>query len=242
MTYAQISQYFEDLINRVPELKDFFHGDYNDINENDKSSIQYPCLWIETPDAQIIGDEDSHQMRWSTALVVLSESDPNNKKTIKYEREITYRIAVKVLQTILYDATSEYHNFQLSNNGLVAIPPRYADHLIGWQIPISIDTSLNCTAITSGYQAMPDPFEITVADNQVSVVSQVSGDWSYSQNNGSATEITNQENLSFTRTGNIYITQTFEWNGQTHTYSCYLPEEVNNAKSVPFEFNPYNEY
>lgn len=75
--YRNIIDYFTMLARQHVKLNSSYHGDYEQILGATNTNIEYPCLWIESPEAKAMGDTDTLSLSWACAIVVLYQA-PND--------------------------------------------------------------------------------------------------------------------------------------------------------------------
>jgi hypothetical protein len=83
MKYTDIISYLKSL-GRHRDIKYTAFGDYEEILGPERNNIDYPCLWIESPEGSVLGDLDTMRLQWECAFVVLINSSPDD-----YAKHIT---------------------------------------------------------------------------------------------------------------------------------------------------------
>ena len=96
---AELRQYFYEISEANPDIKHFIFGDAERVVSEDRSRIEYPCLWLETP--TIIYDLPKNQKKKLIAnFVILSNSAPDDWNKSETESDKCAQIMNDVLQTL----------------------------------------------------------------------------------------------------------------------------------------------
>jgi len=103
MTYSTFTQYLRDLGESHTLINTVIMGDYEDIISKERSTIDYPALWIETPSVIYEGDDDAVKEIYEGSVVVLQNGsylDPDIQKcnldeTFAIARELLFRMTLK---------------------------------------------------------------------------------------------------------------------------------------------------
>jgi hypothetical protein len=135
MNYEGFIDYIKDLGDAHADIQSIVIADYDDIITRERTDLQYPCLWIETPTVRYRGDNDSVREIYEGALVILqngSNLDPdivasNLKETFIIAREFLFRIA-------LYE-----NKMSITNKELSAIATLGNDNDQGWRLSFDIE-------------------------------------------------------------------------------------------------------
>ena len=103
MTYETFTQYLHDLGASHVDIQDVVMGDYEDIISKERTTLRYPCLWIETPSVSYEGDEDALREIYEGSLVVLQNGSnmdidiqkANLNQTFLIARDILFRFCLR---------------------------------------------------------------------------------------------------------------------------------------------------
>lgn len=71
MTYGSFTSYLKSLGESHLSIMAVIMGDYDDIISLERSTIEYPALWIETPSVTYTGDNDAAREIYTGAMTVL---------------------------------------------------------------------------------------------------------------------------------------------------------------------------
>jgi len=140
MTYLDHIDYLTQLGHAHKQIKSVVIGDFQDIADKERAEIQYPCLWIESPESQFVGDNDAFEEQKSGAFVVLQNGDPKDEDKRKYNLEQTYRIARSIALRMIRDYS--YLRYTIKNKRLSMIESIYNDYDQGWRFTFDQIASL----------------------------------------------------------------------------------------------------
>lgn len=149
MTYREIIDYFDALAVAHVDIKESFHGDYEQIlNAQKRASFQYPILWIESPTARISGNADSKTINWDCALVVLANKGSNKSFEIKSDNiDTAYAIAMEIIGKMINDQSNGViHQLEIPSIEIDLVWSENNDDSQGWRIQFTFLTkeSLLC--------------------------------------------------------------------------------------------------
>jgi len=251
MTYADHIDYFRQLGAAHRQIKSVIVGDYQDIIQKERADIQYPALWIESPDSQFVGDNDHFEEMKSGSFVILQNGDPKDEEKRLYNLEQTYRIAREVALRMLKDF--EYMRFEIKNRRLTMIASIYNDHDQGWRFSFDqycpLDDDDNCynlapwntdirhtdrlifsliltgTSISATVQEFPEGYTLT---------------WALYINNASVSAGSYASSKTWGKSAGdqVYVILTATKDGHTRQASCFA-SETDTYTSVPFLYNKY---
>lgn len=114
--------YFKDYINyllqvgdSLPEINTKAYGDSAEIMNIENMMVNYPLLWIESPDIDISGDQDSFKYMYNGAFVVLINSSTNTIDEKKDNIDQIHRIISKYLKALLDDGVLDiaFHRIRM---------------------------------------------------------------------------------------------------------------------------------
>lgn len=141
MNYRDIINYFENLATSHKEIKQSYHGDYRQILEAELSKIIYPALWIESPEARLIGDINSKEMVWDCVLVVLISDNARNFQAANVNIDKSLGIAMDLLSRLMKDYDEDVLiGFNVDSVTLDLVWSENPDNNQGWRISFTINT------------------------------------------------------------------------------------------------------
>lgn len=152
MLYSTLIDYFKAVGNAVPEIKQHYHGDAEEIMNFQTTKLDYPVLWTETPDFRLNGDMDSKVLVYTGNISLLDQTQSRDKSTIQEKLKATQEIALKLLFQLEKDAENNTHYYSMTSTNLVAIDPSMVDGAVGWRLDYVITTFPDFTAYCEGYQ------------------------------------------------------------------------------------------
>lgn len=110
MTLEALEQWIEDFPNHIPQIKEVVFGDEADILNRQNSLIQYPCMWVETPDPRFTFDPPGimYTLHCTFLMNVVKEGD---KAVYRAARSTSLQCAEKAFAR--FEAGEEAQLFQL---------------------------------------------------------------------------------------------------------------------------------
>jgi hypothetical protein len=142
MNYGDFIQYIKDLGASHVDIQDIVIGDYEDIISRERSTIAYPCLWIETPSVRYTGDNDSPREIYEGAIVILQNGSNQDPSIIADNLSSTFLIAREFLFRI-----SLFENYMnINNRRLDAIATLGNDNDQGWRFSFEIEQPFDVDA------------------------------------------------------------------------------------------------
>ena len=146
-TLLDVIDYLESLATRAPGIESFVHGDLQQIIERERSDIAYPCLWAETPDVTLDGDEEDGTVAYDCRLLVLakaSQSTHDERRTLASDM---LQQALRCILQIREDARVA-EDWHLGNGGAIPLQPKLVgtDSDLGWVFDVTIITPTPCLA------------------------------------------------------------------------------------------------
>lgn len=135
---TELVAYFQGLVDWHPDLVEFHYGDSERIQSADRTRINYPILWLETPDIQyrFRSDFDKHYKCFFVLLANTREDDWQGQDELKHQ-----------LATVMDHLILKIHEDKgqgilipdLSSLTADYIFPRFGtDHCVGWRMTIDI--------------------------------------------------------------------------------------------------------
>lgn len=251
MTYLEHIDYLKQLGAAHKDIRSVIVGDYQDIIDKERSSIDYPCLWIESPESQFVGDNDSFEEVKSGSFVVLQNGDPKDEAKRQYNLEQTYRIARSVALRLLRDYG--YMRFEIKNRRLVMIDSIYNDADQGWRFSFdqhSVLSDSTCYDATEWDETVrpTDMLRFTLVISGTTAVATVNNmpagytpQWKLRLNNQvtATASYSSTETFNITSGDNVFV-ELYAVNGSGHVRTASVfGQEAGTYKSVPFTYNKY---
>lgn len=153
MLYAELISFFEEIGKSDPFIEQTYIGDYRQITEAQLSDLTFPLLWIETPEVNFTGDEDSNEIQYFGALVILDLADQNDITISNSVLNKTQQIGFAIL---LQMSKSDLARSYISKKSMTPIEGMTIEGAIGWRI----DYTLNAKPDLSIYCENPYPIII----------------------------------------------------------------------------------
>lgn len=155
-TLAEIQQYFKNIADQHPDIKGVVVGDSEQISSVDRSKLDYPVLWLETPTVSWKMGQNARR-NYDFYFVVLWNSSTDNWDHQQYILNQTLIITEQILSKIREDFADEI--LMLSSNSAASDPILgYGhDHDYGWRTRISIDGYMITCAPTCKFPTACQP-------------------------------------------------------------------------------------
>ena len=144
-TLAELDTYIRRLGDVHPEIKSVVIGDSEEILSLDRSKIEYPVLWVETPKVDW-RFADNPLRYYDVAFVVMMNSPTDARNHQRYILDKTLTITEQILAKIRNDADE---NLIIVDNGSATSNPILGyghDHDFGWRTTLRIRASMNSCA------------------------------------------------------------------------------------------------
>jgi hypothetical protein len=110
MTLAELETYLDTFSEEIPGLAQVIHGDEMEILNRQNSRIQYPCMWVESPEVRLVEDG----RRFSFSLTFLAHVPKVDTRLERSKRSITLELAERAMRKLEDDEESGL--FQLEGN------------------------------------------------------------------------------------------------------------------------------
>lgn len=140
----EVREYFERISTEHRLIKQFYFGDYDEILGAERSSIEYPCLWYESPEIGFSGgDNDNIKESLSGSFVVLINSKKDDKERVRYNKAKTELIAKQIVRRMICDQTKEEYSFNIQRVNMYPIDNANNDNDQGWRVEFSISPDVD---------------------------------------------------------------------------------------------------
>lgn len=139
---AELETYFHGLQESHAELKYFVAGDSHKITTVDRSSVEYPLLWMETPEVDWTLS-DKYQRVYRVAFIVLGNVPPDNWRRERLVKSLLLDIVSTLLRWIQQDKEAGLLDYESLSARSQPVFPWGHDNEIGWRteldfrVPIS---------------------------------------------------------------------------------------------------------
>lgn len=137
-TLADISYYFETVADNSTDIQSFVVGDSEQILSEDRSSLEYPVLWLETPTVswQL---NNNYKRSYDFAFVIFINANVDDWKKQQYILHATLEITAKILGKLKEDDSDGV--IKMVNVGDSQPILSYGhDHDYGYRTTITIET------------------------------------------------------------------------------------------------------
>jgi hypothetical protein len=142
-TLADIEEYFRRLGAAHPGIQQVVIGDSEEVLSVDRSTLNYPLLWLETPDVNWI--MRTMQREYSIAFVVLMNAQTDNWQRQRHILDRSLQLTESLLARIAEDASRTW--FSMAGNAKSDPIMGYGhDHDYGWRTTMTIEVPMNACA------------------------------------------------------------------------------------------------
>ena len=107
-TYSEYMAYFRSIADAHPDIKTFVSGDSDRILSMDRSSLEYPVLWVESPDINWNVYEGIVKQAFRGAFVVLKNAQIDYWQQEDFAMDICGKITSDIIKKISEDANEGY--------------------------------------------------------------------------------------------------------------------------------------
>jgi hypothetical protein len=143
MTYSSFITYIKALGAAHKSIKTVIHADYEDILTRERTGIEYPVLWIETPTVRYAGDNDAVREIYEGAIIILKNTNDNDPVEVEQNLKDTFAIARDFLfRMALYD-----NKMSITNKRLEAIATLGNDNDQGWRLAFEMEMEFDNTDV-----------------------------------------------------------------------------------------------
>lgn len=247
MTYTDIKNYFETIAAAHRDIMDFREGDADEILEAERSKINYPCLWMETPDVSPEGDTDSYEFRWNGAYTILINSKTGNKDRVDYNLERAFLIASQILVRLRNDMMSGiFYRCSMSGASMERIFTINNDNDQGFRCQYSIlapppRKCLDTSVWNESYELNTYPaFSYSRDGGNNIIIAQVTtlgAGWVLSERYFQ--EGTEVAYGSIDNSKEVYYEQSWVYNDNYKYASAYIRPSDASGVSLPLRYNPF---
>ena len=247
-TPGELRAYMELLALEHIDINDFFYGNYDDILAAERTSIDYPCFWLEDMELSPEG-EDSILMIYDFSFVILANSTKEDKQRMLFNQEHTFRIAADIVARINKDSEDNILDFEIAQTTLDPINTIGNDNDQGWRVSIKIESSSAlCYNAAKWHNHFPHGtiprFQLTptagnlLCENKSDPDAAWTVKWRYKKDNADFVESTGSTLNISGAFSQLYIEMSITLDDVNYLYaSVYLTEPVAGI-SNPFIYNP----
>jgi hypothetical protein len=149
---AELRFLFESYVEEHPQLKEFVFGDYQKIESLNRSELNYPVLWLETPSVNYDLSRNFQRV-YNCSFVILEGIEKDNWTDIEIATAKTEQLAHDVVMYMKED--SEQDILRLENNARIGgdfVPFFGSDLDCGWRVSFQVRVMLSHTLSTSKRQ------------------------------------------------------------------------------------------
>jgi hypothetical protein len=139
-TLTAFIAYFRELATlHVALAGSFVHGAAGRIISGTRTSIKYPCLWLETP-TMVLTEKDGTvpDGRRSCAFAILKSVPLNDYNAQDLGWEETERLALDVISRMRRDRKARKFSFIINNAQLEPVATLTVDNEIGWRFEFEL--------------------------------------------------------------------------------------------------------
>ena len=140
-TYSEYMAYFRDLADANPDINGFVSGDSLRILSQDRSSLEYPVLWVESPQVNWVFQNGLLKQVFQGAFVVLQNAELEHWQQEDFVMDKCCKITSDLIRKVKLDAEAGLFYLELNQFGSNPIQTYGHDNDHGWRTEISIFTN-----------------------------------------------------------------------------------------------------
>lgn len=136
--FEEIKAYFQEIASLHPSLKSFVHGDVRRFTAATRSELEYPCLWLETPNQKFEDNDTFTGVINSAAFIVLKNAETGDADAQDLIWSETNEIVWDIISKIRQDSGGRS---QFINSKFFSIDPLdtlFVANDYGWRVEFTI--------------------------------------------------------------------------------------------------------
>lgn len=252
---AELEAYFENLSETHPDIKDFLVGDSDKILSMDRSRLNYPCLWLETPEVDwTFGNQ--RQRNYKVAFLILWNTPTDDWEKERLVKSKTLDITDQILRWIQEDKENDIVLFDVLNSKSMPVFGFGHDNDLGWRTEISLMSPIGwCAPTCKRVDACPVgtlakfSWENNVAGyftdlsiSNLSLPEETSWTWEWTwQIDDNPEQMSVSEVPAITGSGNNILITLKITSGECERYaSAFFNNAKNCGESVPYKLQKKN--
>lgn len=110
MTLEALEEWIEDFPTHIPQIKQVIFGDEAEILNRQNSQIQYPCMWVETPNVRFTFDPPGTKYAFFCTFLM---NVPNEGDKVQYRAARSTSLSIAEKGFARFDDGEEAGLFQL---------------------------------------------------------------------------------------------------------------------------------
>jgi len=142
--FSDFISYFRKIQEEHTELVYFVHGTAADVMGLSRSELEYPCLWLETPELKI---QENQAMEVtgsrSAAFMILWNAPEKSAEEVDLIWSKTEELALDVLSRMRKDRRERKINFNLNGVTVDPISTLFIDNDYGWRVEFTLARHLD---------------------------------------------------------------------------------------------------
>jgi hypothetical protein len=145
-SYSEYVDYFRTLAAAHSKLKQFVVGGSERILNRNRTTIEYPILWLEVPEVSMSrgGSETEYSAIFSGAFLVLENAQPDNWEREDADLNNTLNICMQILARMESDADADEWSISLDNINIEHKGRWGDDNDWGWRVNFEISMPVGC--------------------------------------------------------------------------------------------------
>lgn len=140
-TYSEYMAYFRSLYEANPDIKDFVSGDSNRILSQDRSKLDYPVLWVESPEINWAFQNGVFKQIFQGAFVVLKNAQSEYWQQEDFAMDQTAKITAELIKQMRNDAENGIISMDSTRFNSNPILTYGHDNDHGWRTEVSIGSN-----------------------------------------------------------------------------------------------------
>lgn len=138
-TYQEIVDYLHALPDHIAGLRGATVGADEDIFNLQNTRIQYPHLWVETPDVRFTGTDANPEIQFRFSMVVVTNEPKRTNPEANAALSRTLKMMEKIWAKLLDDADGDLFDLLLADSDALPVRQWSGDNCFGWRLePVTI--------------------------------------------------------------------------------------------------------
>lgn len=137
--FSDYINYFNVIANDHIDIQSFTFGDSEKILSEENSNLNFPCLWLETPDVKLKESHGDISFNLNGSFVVLEKCPPDEWLRQRWKLDQTMRMTYEILRRMCSDVDENNH-FQFDRNEVEIYPiiNYNGSPMVGWRAEFNI--------------------------------------------------------------------------------------------------------
>jgi hypothetical protein len=139
--FEDFKTYFAQVASEHLEIKTFVHGDVRRFQAKSRSEMEYPCLWLETPNQKFVDNTGNTFIESTGAFVVLHNAPAGDAEGQDQIWSDTNEIALDIIARIRKDSRDKTKFIGCSNFSIDPVDTLFVANDYGWRVEFTVKKS-----------------------------------------------------------------------------------------------------